>query len=380
MIHQILDLSNKALMRFSPVARRRLQNKLLYEGLSGHPDLLRPVNECAEKRFVDLWRRLSPKVNVDWFRYYCNVSGVVDETYVPLDIYFAFIEPVLNDYVRRDLECEDKNEFDIFVDNKYTSDVVLRYVRGMFMDADFNVVEFRLDHDIGELIGKPAGTACGRGIEKFGFVNGGYVSLKTGVKLTREYVASHDSYVLEKVIQQHEFTAQFNASSANTFRMVTLRCPWNGEVKLIKTMLRIGVEGGAVDNLSAGGICVSVDDSGRLADVGRTWVLGGSHRYECFTEHPTSHVVFKGLQHPLFSKMKECVINCAKRIPYANILGWDAIATNDGKVKLFEVNANNLLMDAPQYDFGSLFGEDTRNVIDWCLEHRAFMRYQHVRM
>ena len=135
-----------------------------------------------------------------------------------------------------------------------------------------------------------------------------------------------------------------------------------------------------VDNLSAGGICVSVDDSGRLAEVGRTWVLGGTHEYKCFYEHPMSHIAFKGLRHPLFSKMSECVINCARRIPYANILGWDVIATNDGDVKLFEVNANNLLMDAPQYDFGSLFGDDTRNVIDWCLEHRSFMRYQHVRM
>lgn len=47
-----------------------------------------------------------------------------------------------------------------------------------------------------------------------------------------------------------------------TCRITTLRCPWNGEIVVSKAAMRIGIKESIVDNLTSGGLAVSLNDSG----------------------------------------------------------------------------------------------------------------------
>ena len=357
-----------------PYLTRRARRKALSLVRQKYPELFKGVDEDVTCRHKELWSKLCGDCVDDWLRFLSNISGIVDYRYVPHDLYVAYIDPVLNDYKRRDLECEDKNLLDMFVDLRYTPRCLVRYMRGMFMDGGYNWLSpsevnqiLSLNH--GDCIGKVCtGSLGGHGVICWKYDNGRYVSGEC--ELSAEFIQGIgcESYVVQERVSQCEFSAQFNPSSANTFRMITLRCPWNGEVVLLRSGMRIGVTDAAIDNLSAGGICVVVDDCGNLSKTGYSWIMKyGFNRYK---EHPTSHIPFEGKRHPYFEKMKSVVLSLAAKIPNMNLLGWDVMVDSNGEVKILEVNATCIGTDWVQYDFGPLFGKYTDDVVAWCANHR----------
>ena len=359
----------------------RNNRKILGRLEKNRPDLFAPIAVDVEEKHLALWGKLGLPVSVKWCRFFSNISGRPDPNYCPEDLYYARIERILNNANLSGVGCEDKNELDLYVDSKYTPDVILRFIRGVFLDECYkyiseNDVNRLLTTDSGILIGKVAsGSLGGHGVEAYSFKDGHYVN---GRCLTKEFIeATFDSFVLQKRIEQSEFSEQFNPSSANTCRMVTLRCPWDGKVVLLKTAMRIGVTKSCVDNLSSGGITCDIDEEGNMSKYAYTWFKNSPLKR--FESHPSTGVVFEGKRHPDFARMKELVIKAAERIPYMNILGWDVLVEKGGKIRILEVNSMCLGMDWLQYDFGGLFGDYTERVIDWCSNHIRYDKFSHLR-
>ena len=345
-----------------------------------HPELFKPVDAEIARKHLELWGRLGLPCSDKWLRFLTNISGIADYRYAPEDLVFARVERILNDCERGGREAEDKNQFDRYVDLNDQPKTILRYIRGVFYDEEHNFISEAsarslLEKDWGDLIGKVCVSSLGgHGISAFSFRNGKYISSKEEL-LTVDWIkASSQSYILQEKVEQCDFSAQFNPSSANSCKLVTLRCPWDGKVEVVKAGMRFGVTSDVFDNLSSGGISVAVSTEGELGRVAHNW-----YKADPFPEHPTSHIKFAGQIHPYFDKMKTLACRYAARINTMNMLSWDMLADKRGSIKILECNEISQSHDWLQFDFGALFGKHTDSVVDWCVNHLEFDYFNHVR-
>jgi hypothetical protein len=100
-------------------------------------------------------------------------------------------------------------------------------------------------------------------------------------------------------------------------------------------MLRFGVDGIKVDNLSSGGSCIYIDPSGRAAAFGYDYygVRTGEH-------HKNTGYRFADLQIPMFHKVREACMGAHGKFPYLRVIGWDVCLDESGEPKLIEWNTD----------------------------------------
>lgn len=378
-----MSLSAKIDSFVHPLLRKRIAkmfNAKLALCKKRRPDLFSPVDPELVRKYKELWAPLGMPVVEDYLRFFCNISGRPDYRYLPEDIFIGRIERILNDCNRATGEAEDKNQYSLFIDPKYQPRFVLRFMRGQFFDDEYNFLTDSqaaniLAHDQGDLIGKVSvDSGGGHGIKGFFFANGEYKD-KTGFKLTVDWIrANFIGYVLQERISQCDFSAQFNPSSANTCRIITYRCPWDGRTLITKAGMRFGASKEVYDNLSSGGVCVSLGPNGELSPFGRDW-----YKLHVFTKHPTSGIEFGGLVHPFYRQMEELSCKFAAKMPNFNLISWDMVADREGVVKILEINLTKEGSDWEQYDFGPFFGDLTEKTVEWCVANSKYDSFRHIR-
>ena len=329
-----------------------------------HPELFRSVNSDLSKRHRELWSKLGVNCGDRWLRLHVNLTGIRDYTFCPEDIFFARVERIMNDCNNAGYGPEEKNDLMLYLPEGYEPGTVLRYVRGNFFAAKGGWLSLDQARVLleGELVGKPCRSSGGSGVE-----------LRSD--FTPEWIMEHggESYVVQKKIEQCEFSAQFNPSSINTIRMMTMRCPWNGEIVVCRSMMRMGVSDAVIDNMMKGGLCVCVGEKGQL----------GRYAYDYdgkrFEKHPVSGLTFLGLSHPGYMKMVEAAKEVHSRILAFNLLSFDFVQRADGSICIVEINSTSQGITQLQYDFGGLFGDNTEKVVDWCANHLELDSFSHFR-
>lgn len=343
-----------------------------------HPELFRAVDSGLSARHCALWGRLGPLAGGDrWLRLHVNLTGLQDYRFCPEDVFFARIERVLNDCNRSGAGPEDKNNLWRYVPEGAEPDTILRYVRGAYCDARGKWMSPEAAGDVisresGDLVGKIACSSGGGGVRLFRKSGGAFTDGED--VLTPGWIARQsDSYLVQRKIRQDRFSASFNPSSVNTVRMMTMRCPWDGKVVVLRSMMRIGVSDAIVDNMMRGGLCVCIGDKGRL---GRCAYDYDGKRYG---KHPVSGKAFEGLIHPGYEAMAVLAGRIAGQIPDYNLLSFDFVPREDGTICLVEINATSQGITQLQYDFGGLFGEYSERVVDWCAAHAELDRFDHLR-
>ena len=281
-----------------------------------NPDLFKPVDPEVTKKHLSLWGRLGLPVTDQWLRFLSNVSGIVDYTYCPDDMYYAVIERIINTSDWGIGGMSDKNMMSLFVDVEDSPRNILRYMRGRFSDQEYKTLSEKqvvdlLRGDHGDLIGKIVDESGGHGVAAYKFIDGRYVA-KDGQPLTIDRIRGFgNSWMLQERIEQCEFSEQFNPSSCNTCRIITLRCPWNGKTRVAAAGMRFGVTDSVIDNMSQGGMCVAMSRKGELGRIAATnWYNG-----EPVLRHPVSGIVFGGKVHPYFREMEELACKYAAKNP-----------------------------------------------------------------
>lgn len=329
-----------------------------------HSELFCPIDKELSRRHRELWSRLGVASCDWWLRLHVNLTGIQDYTFCPEDIFFSRIERVMNDCDEAGHGPDDKSALFRFVPKENRPIPILRYVRGSFFDGENNWIDKDVVRNLlkGEFVGKPCRSSGGNGVE-----------LRND--FTPEWIVANggDVYEVQKRINQCEFTAQFNKSSINTIRMMTMRCPWNGEIVVCRSMLRMGVSDSVIDNMMKGGLCVCVGDRGLLGKYAYDY---DGKRFEC---HPVSGLRFEGMKHPGYGKMVEIASAIHKNILSYNLLSFDLVQRDDGSICVIEINATSQGITQLQYDFGGLFGEYTEQVVDWCSKHLELDRFSHFR-
>lgn len=141
-------------------------------------------------------------------------------------------------------------------------------------------------------------------------------------------------YILQKRIYQNQKMNEVNPCCVNTLRMVTVS--QNGEPKLLTAVMRIGTsQSGNVDNWAKGGLCVAIDDNGKLKEYAY-YKPGHGGRV---TTHPDTGLVFKDFEIPFYHEAKELILSVHKSLYGIHSIGWDVAITDDGPM-LIEGNDN----------------------------------------
>lgn len=180
----------------------------------------------------------------------------------------------------------------------------------------------------------------------------------------RLILSSYSSdFVIQKKIVQSEFTAQFNETSVNTFRIVTLFI--NNKVSLCYGVLKLGSPGRIVDNGANGGLWVGIDKDGKLNEWGTDFKLQFS------TNH--NGVLLKDKVIPNYQAIVDLAFKAHMHIPTCGLVAWDIA---------LDLNNDPLLIEAnlwwPSTSYGEIcngpaFGDRTDEVIDFVRERKLPM-------
>lgn len=153
--------------------------------------------------------------------------------------------------------------------------------------------------------------------------------------LYNELLQSGQTLIEEKIIQ-HEKMSSLHPKSINTLRIVTLKK--DGNIHIISRLLRMGRDGKVVDNITSGGIYVTLDENGVITHPAFCDKTG-----EALVIHPTTKVFLTGFNIPYFDEAIKLAKEIAKEETEMNYIGWDIAITPDGPI-IVEGN------DLPSYE------------------------------
>lgn len=168
-----------------------------------------------------------------------------------------------------------------------------------------------------QYIVKPVYAAFGKGVHKD--------SADAHASLEEAYAEyAQNGAVIEELIEQALGMSVIHPNSVNTLRIPTVVV--NGdEVRLFHPTLRVGRGESVVDNFSAGGISALIDP-----ETGVICSDGADKKGSRYTEHPDTHVTFRGFQIPEWEKAVEIVKKAALTVPGDHYCGWDLAYSTKG--------------------------------------------------
>jgi hypothetical protein len=310
------------------------------------------ITSKEKQEIKQVWGEYGGKYHA--FGFYKQFCGVFNPYYVP-DDFFDFAEQVLNlrwaAYFLQH-KCNLKH----IIPSKNRAKVIVQKIDGHFVLEDNT--EISKEAAIVRLKGYPCfmrkvarGTGGGKGVRKIALDG-----VKYDMSFFDELLQGND-IEFEEVIQQNDFLAQFNPDSVNTFRFLTLNI--NQKCTLLSTFLRMGSKGSYVDNLSGGaGVLVGINQDGYLNS------FGIDKHFEKKYVSPMGGE-FKGIKVPDFDNITQQIISFHKKIPYANLIGWDVTIDNEGNPIVVELNLDNAIIEAHQVFNGPVFGDRLAEVKEY---------------
>lgn len=374
-------------MNYNSVPRSNLESESCYDKRKGYvmqymlprmevndnavPAKMRnsePVPTDVMNDVEKFWRGIlnshTDLLNMDYFAIYNAVEQDKSKLkyYIPDSFFYAFIDEWLT-HPKRSTQVDDKQLYKYLFAGVKTTDVVARKVGDNFFDADFNpisVVDFiNLCKNEGEVVAKASISSYGGHAVKFwdaskesaeqllAFIN------KPPYFYTQPYGTE---YVIEKVIRQHKDMAEFNPSSINTVRIMTMI--YDGCVIPLSSVLRMGVNGSRVDNCSSGGIVVGINQ-----ECGLTKTPAYNANGDKFTVHPQTGD-FSNRQIPSWGKILKVVEKLAWRFSgISQLISWDIAVDEAGEPVVVEMNISYGELDFHQYCNGPIFGDLTPEIL-----------------
>ncbi len=294
-----------------------------------------PPTEVSRAAVNAVWSKYG-KINPKWAQYYYSVNGIASPYYIPTDFWFTRVCRSMNSIDRFGWSLfQDKNYNDLIYRGVHQPEVILRSISGQYLDADYKLLTSRealaLCLSKGELIIKPSiDSKGGRSIE---FINNGTEESVRNILEKRD-----GDFVVQRVLKQHHKMSELNPDSINTIRVLSLL--WNGQVRILSSLVRIGVKGCRIDNphTSNGFSCVLTSE-GKMIDTAydRDW--------KPYKSLPNGFVV-DGFEVPSYNRIIETVMRLHPRVPHFRIIGWDMTVSEDGEPIMIEAN-----LDTPEIYF-----------------------------
>lgn len=176
-----------------------------------------------------------------------------------------------------------------------------------------------------KLFVKPVDGMCGRGA----------YMLEIGKEMDTEAVYKRlisEKAIVEEVVSQHNEIADFNGSSVNTLRIVTMLCA-DDTVKIMAAVIRLGRSGQIVDNFHNYGIVALID-----SETGVIKTTGVDRDFKRYVVHPDSGKVIPGFKIPSWNNIVSAIKKAAHYVPTVRYVGWDIAVGKNGEVIMIEGN------------------------------------------
>ncbi len=150
------------------------------------------------------------------------------------------------------------------------------------------------------------------------------------------------SLIVQRPLRNHPTLRAVFSDEAplSSFRVLTLRDPDTGALRVGRCAIRIGRAGSVVDNTQQGGVWAQVDARGRILPGVTKKTFGTMLRGEPVRHHTHADTgrAFVGVEVPHFARCVEMALDAHDRLaPDAVSLGWDLALAEDAPVFL-EVN------------------------------------------
>lgn len=227
-------------------------------------------------------------------------------------------------------EVNDPEAFDI-LDNKMQTYGILKEYYGRDLvsitsKAQFEIFDaFIKKHE--NIVIKPPCETQGRNIQVIHLSD--YADTK---ELFDKLIGEYYEFIAEELIIANEAFRKLNPDSVNSVRLITY---FDGNKSMIhKAFMKVGQKGSFVDNGSAGGILVSVDQETGILNSDGCDEKG--LRYEC---HPYTGTHFNGYQLPDWENAKALCLSIAAKFPGLYYIGWDITYTENNEWIIIEGNA-----------------------------------------
>ncbi|MHB2149529.1 sugar-transfer associated ATP-grasp domain-containing protein [Calditrichota bacterium LG25] len=326
----------------------------------------RIFNKKKLESHIKKWKELYPNVSAKWYKVYSTVLGHEDENFVPENIYYLVIEPTLNNkQVYK--AYSDKNFYNLYYDEKLFPNTIIRNIDGVYYDSNYKFISLSNQNLINilsrykKIIVKPAiDSGGGKAVDLF--INTGHFFKNKNKKiLSLNYLEKiyKRNFLIQEYISQHAFFKQFNKDSVNTIRIFTYRSVKNNNIIILHSLLRIGRKGNFVDNQASGGISCGIKETGELNSFAIDKY--GNKYFEINGINLSNK-----LKIPYFEEVKIIARQIAEKNIYARLLGLDFYVNNENKIKLIEINNINNEINFYQMNNGSLFGDYTNEIIEFC--------------
>ncbi|MBZ9632345.1 hypothetical protein LB465_16305 [Salegentibacter sp. LM13S] len=291
------------------------------------------------------------------FRIFKKISGF-DPQFLPSSLYYPLIIKSLNP-TSYSAFYENKAFFDLILKGLKRPRTIIKNVEGNSFNNEFlpiskhQVLQKILKED--KIFIKPiSGSFGGRGVKS---INIEEYSSNEIIKILDSY---SKNYIIQEVIVQHEDTRIFNESSVNTLRVTSLFL--NGKTTILFVLLMVGSPGNIADN-SAGSLRVKISKDGSLDHKAFNKNLLKFEKSE-------NGVPFKNKKITHYQKCINMVLdNHSRYFPMCGLLGWDLAINSKGEVVVIEVNTRVPGIRTGQICCGPLFGERTKEVIEYYKKH-----------
>ena len=341
---------------------RFLRPRLNYclEGLNLKLNNLKSLSNSDREEIDAFWARYMTPIqreNLIDYQSYEVYNKLLHEgerlcDYMPDIFYGVFIDDYYGN-PQHSKPVDDKNLYDLLFHDINRPRVIFRKMYDMLLDGDYK--DITMDEAIAKAseydevilkLGRFSG--CGEGII---FWN----SKTDDVEMIRNLVQHPKDVICQAIIKQHSELNRLNSTSVNSLRIMTLDL--HGEIYVLSSVLRMGMNGARVDNASSGGIICGIKPNGQLKEVAYD---KSASKYLC---HPQG-TAFESVTIPNYDKCISIVIELAKRCcSISRLISWDLAIDENGTPMLIEFNVCYGELDFHQLCNGPIFGDLTEDVL-----------------
>lgn len=334
--------------RFS--VRRRYQRKGIDELKTNIT--ITPLSKEQKRQIREYWHPYTKHICYKWHEYIYSLTGDFDVRYIPADLLSTDIENHLNDWYSAH-GIDNKNNYQFYFPEVRHPEAVFHKMRGTWHIGNYElatferVVEECLKYD--HLIFKCAlESGRGGGISFWNAFEGKDALISALNRLP-------DDAVGQKFIGQHPALAQFNPTSVNTIRIVTLA--FENETHVLAAYLRMGTDGSLLDNVSQTGLCAAINSDGTLKPKG----LDGPGHFH--TKHPCG-IVFDGFRVPGWDNVVKAAKTLHNKMGNFHLISWDFAVDEEEQPVFIEMNIKYGGMIFHEVMNGPLFGDMTDRVLN----------------
>ncbi len=305
--------------------------------------------KAFQQTVLPFWRPYGLRPRKMWYDCYGHHDGHYNPYYIPEDLYWQAVYPALNQVSFRRAYTDKCFYQRLFSHFKHPRTIV-KNSNGLFYDARDQLISRQKAKQLlaaeSRFVVKPA-IYSGEGTDVLFHDR----TLETPLDPETLFNTYGQGFVIQEVVQQHPVLADIHPPSLNTIRLISFL--FQGSVHMTSAILRMGVGGSRLDNISSGGLACPIGPDGRLA---KTAVNRRSQRK---TQHPGG-TVFEQVTVPAYEQVLSAVDQAHRTLPHFRLIGWDFAIDQAGDPVFIEYNGAPSLN---QISCGPLFGDLTPDVL-----------------